>query len=91
MKKVIGLILISVMLVAFSVNVYAEDVLGDKNETTTITGTEYENAQKNEAKNNNTTTLPQTGVDDFGVGILLIVCASSAIFAYKKISDYKGI
>lgn len=95
MKKVISLILISALLIVFSANVYATGVLGNEDEnTTTITGNEYENAQQNTqnaAKNNSTTKLPQTGAGDFGLGILLIVCAGSAIFAYKKVSDYKGI
>jgi len=86
MKKVISLILISAMLIVFSVNVYATDVLDD-NSTTIITENEYENVQKN----NTATTLPQTGVDNFGLGILLLVCAGSAIFAYKKVSAYKEI
>ena len=97
MKKVISLILISVMLIVFSANVYATGVLED-DDTTTITGNEYEDAQKNNTKNNtsnntqnNETTLPQTGVENFGLGILLFVCAGSAIFAYKKVNDYKEI
>ena len=100
MKKVISLILLSIMLIAFSTNVFAAGVLDD--DTTTITGNEYENAQKNNIPNNTTnkapnntqtnqTTLPQTGVENFGLGILLVVCAGSAIFAYKKVRDYKGI
>jgi len=89
MRKVISLILISLMLIAFSANIFAtESVLG--NGTTTITGNEYQNAQNNNTQNN-TTTLPQTGVENFGLGILLVVFAGSAIFAYKKVSDYKGI
>ena len=89
MKKVISLILISAMLIVFSANVYATGVLDGDDNTTTITGNEYENAQQN--TQNNETTLPQTGVENFGLGILLVVCAGSAIFAYKKVSDYKGI
>lgn len=92
MKKVISLILISMLLIAFSANIYATGVLGNEDENATpITGNEYENAQQNTAKNNSTTKLPQTGAGDFGLGILLIVCAGSAIFAYKKVNDYKGI
>ena len=94
MKKVISLILVSMMLIVFSANVYAAGVLDGDDNTTTITENEYENAQQNSTQNNtknNETTLPQTGVENFGLGILLIVCAGSAIFAYKKVSDYKGI
>lgn len=38
---------------------------------------------------NTTQTLPQTGVTDgYVVAILVIVCAISAIYAYRKIRDY---
>ena len=40
---------------------------------------------------NNTSDLPQTGIEDYNIGILLIICVASAIFAYKKINDYKNI
>ena len=40
---------------------------------------------------NNTTDLPQTGIEDYNIGILLIICVASAIFAYTKINDYKNI
>ena len=90
MKKIVSLILISVMIIIFSANVYATGVLDVDNSTTTITGNEYQNAQQNNTQNNEST-LPQTGVENLGLGILLIACAGSAIFAYKKVSDYKGI
>ena len=35
--------------------------------------------------------LPQTGIEDYNIGILLIIFIASAIFAYKKINDYKNI
>lgn len=90
MKKLISLIILSVMIMMVSVNVFATDpVLGDDSNATTITGNQYEDAQKN--TQNNDTTLPQTGVENYGSGILLVVFASSAIFAYKKVSDYRGI
>ena len=42
--------------------------------------------------NTTNTTLPQTGVTDgYVVAILVAVCAISAIYAYKKIRDYKNI
>ena len=132
MKKIINLkemliILISLILIALSTNVLATDlVLGNNNSSTTISGTEYDNAQTipeennsvpttinnnttnnnlinnnttnnvvNNAKtyntSNNTSNLPQTGIEDYNVGILLIICIASAIFAYKKINDYKNI
>lgn len=39
----------------------------------------------------NTTDLPKTGIEDYNVGILLIIFVTSAIFAYKKSSDYKNV
>lgn len=105
MKKVISLILISVMLIAVSTTIFAsESVLGDNNnnsndnETTTITGNEYQNAQNNTENTNtnnnankNNTSLPQTGIEDYGTGILLVICLASTVFAYKKVSDYRNI
>jgi len=88
MKKLVSLIILSIMIMMLSVNVFATDVLGGSG-ATTITGNEYEGAQQN--TQNNTTTLPQTGSGDLGLGVLLVVCAASAIFAYKKVSDYRGI
>lgn len=38
---------------------------------------------------NTTNTLPKTGVTDgYVVAILMVVCAISAIYAYRKIRDY---
>ena len=90
MKKVVSLIVLSMIIMMVSVNVFASDpLLGNEteNDFTQITGNEYEDAQNN----NNTTTLPQTGVESYGLGMLLIVCAASAMFAYKKVRDYRGI
>lgn len=87
MKKLVSLIVLSIIIMSLSVNVFATGVLG--NGATTITGNQYEDAQQN--TQNNTTTLPQTGSGDLGLGVLLVVCAASAIFAYKKVSDYRGI
>lgn len=91
MKKLISLILISVIIMAISINVFATDsVLGDVGDnTTTITGNEYENAQQD--TENNDTTLPQTGIESYNIGILLVISIASVIFAYKKISDYRDI
>lgn len=131
MKKLINvkeimIILISVLLITLSAtNVFATSglVLGDGNNSTLITGNEYDNATNipedtnntanntnnnttnnttNNAANNstnntkvyntnNSTDLPQTGIEDYNIGILLIICIASAIFAYKKINDYKNI
>ena len=95
MKKLVSLILVFMVIMTISVAVFATDVLGDDN-TTTITGNEYEDAQQNDVlnnnnSNNNTATLPQTGTQDYAIAMLFLVFATGAIFAYKKISDYRDI
>lgn len=120
MKKIISLkeimiILIGVMLITVSTGVFATDLVLGNNETSTITGNEYNGAQtvpddnttnNNATSNNNTNNtvnnvktyntnnssdLPQTGIEDYNIGILLIICVASAIFAYKKVRDYKNV
>ena len=42
--------------------------------------------------NSTTDTLPQTGVtEDITVMFVIVVCTVSAIYAYKKIRDYKNM
>lgn len=40
---------------------------------------------------NNNTDLPQTGIEDYNIGILMVICVASAVIAYRKINDYKNI
>ncbi len=64
------------------------------NNTVNNTTNNTTNNKSNKAKTyntNNTKDLPQTGIEDYNVGILLIIFIASAIFAYKKISDYKNV
>ena len=100
MKKVLSLILVSIILITMATTVFA-DVLGD-DEPTVIPGNKYNSAQDSTKNNtvvnnnkvnvsNNNSALPQTGIEDSGMGILLIVCVACAIFAYKKVSDYRNI
>lgn len=60
-----------------------------KTNTNTDTNTNPNTAKK--YNTNNTTDLPQAGIEDYNVGILLVICIASAIYAYKKITDYKNI
>ena len=102
MKKYIAVMaaFIIVLQASFLATTVFADVLGD-DETPTISGDEYNSAQ-NGTKNNivntnnkvnvsNNSALPQTGIEDSGMGILLIVSVAFAIFAYKKVSDYRNI
>ena len=52
------------------------------------------NTAENENVNNdveNNTDLPQTGIEDYNIGILLVICIAAAIYTYKKMKDYKNI
>lgn len=126
MKKIINvkeimMIIISLILIVISTDVFATGlVIGDGNNNSQISASEYDNAQTPEVENTNNSTnnsvnnstnnnsnntnnntkvyntnnksdLPQTGIEDYNIGILLIICVSSAIFAYKKVNDYKNI
>lgn len=65
----------------------ANDVNNVENEIPN--NTVYNTASNTSYKPTNTTTLPKTGVNDgYVVAVLVAVCAISAIYAYRKISDY---
>ena len=49
------------------------------------------NTAKKYNTNNSNTNLPQTGIEDYNIGILLVISIASAMFAYKKIADYRNI
>ena len=104
--KEILVVLISVILITVATTVSAADVVLGDNNTPTITENEYNNAQTvpqgnntantsnnaaNNLMNNNNTDLPQTGIQDYNIAILLVIGIASAVFAYKKISDYKNV
>ncbi len=62
----------------------------------TVNKTTNNTSTNNVLRTNNTTTnsssLPKTGIEDsLPVGILVVVLGISAIYAYKKIQDYKNI
>ena len=67
------------------------------NTVNNIVNNTVNNATNNKVNNtkvyntNNTTDLPQTGIEDYNIGILLIICVASAIYAYRKVNDYRSI
>lgn len=79
----------------------AQNVQEDKNTTGNNTNSNNTNSNNTSGNNKNTvqkyntnnknTNLPQTGIEDYNVGILLVISIASAIFAYKKIIDYRNI
>lgn len=66
---------------------------GDTTANTTTNAVEnntVENTNKTATTTDKGNTLPQTGVtEDITVMFFIIVCAVSAIYAYKKIRDYR--
>lgn len=54
-----------------------------------VTTNKVTNKTNNTANNTNKTTMPDTGVD-YSILLIVAVCGISAIYAYKKISDYKN-
>ena len=63
------------------------------NTNTNNTNTNNANANKNSSTYNNTiTNLPKTGIEDsIPTAVLIVIFAISAVYAYKKISDYKNV
>ena len=57
------------------------------NNTTNNSTNRVNNTVNNATRN--TTTMPNTGVD-YSILFIVAVCGVSAIYAYKKISDYKN-
>ena len=68
-------------------NVVKEDITNNPANNTTNNSTNNTKVYNT----NNSTNLPQTGIEDYNIGILLIICIASAIFAYRKINDYRNI
>ena len=74
--------------------------LNDQGDTNTNTNTNTNNntntntnTNRNTSNNANTNSskLPQTGIEDYSIGIMIIICIASAIYAYKKVRDYNNI
>ena len=62
------------------------------NKNTSNTNKNTNNPSKNNTTVYNNTDLPKTGIEDsIPVAMLLVVFAISAVYAYKKIKEYKNI
>ena len=48
----------------------------------------YETVDKEEEEEDD---LPQTGIEDYNVGILLVICVGASIYTYTKMKDYKNV
>ena len=121
--KVVSILLVSLMVILFSTNVFAAEnndtsfqdltgTLGNSTENNTnknknsntnsnnanknTNNTNNANANKNNNTNNssiyNNTDLPKTGVESsIPVVLLVAIFGISAVYAYKKIDDYKNL
>lgn len=119
--KVVSILLVSLMVILFSTNVFAAEnndtsfqdltgTLGNSTENNTNkntnSNTNSNNANKNTNNTNsntnsnntnnssiyNNTDLPKTGVESsIPVVVLVAIFGISAVYAYKKIDDYKNL
>lgn len=65
---------------------------GVENQLTTSNGTDTNSAYKTvDEDDTDKDKMPQTGIEDHYVGLLLIVCVAAAIFTYRKMKDYKNV
>lgn len=58
---------------------------------TTNTVNLIQNTNTSTSTYNNTTSLPQTGAGDYTMILIIGLFAVSAVYAYKKIVDYKNV
>lgn len=98
--QIVTILLVSAMVLLFSTTVNAAN---DNNEVHDLTGTLTKNSTSNNTnKSNNTNNssvynntnnnLPKTGIEDsIPVAALVVVFGVSAVYAYKKIKEYKNI
>lgn len=92
--QIVTILLVSAMVMLFSTTVNAAN---DNNEVHDLTGTLTKNSTSNNTNNssvyNNTNNnLPKTGIEDsIPVAALVVVFGVSAVYAYKKIKEYKNI
>lgn len=119
--KVVSILLVSLMVILFSTNVFAAEnndtsfqdltgTLGNSTENNTNKNTNSNNTNKNTNNTNsntntntnsnntnnssiyNNTDLPKTGVESsIPVVVLVAIFGISAVYAYKKIDDYKNL
>lgn len=105
--QIVTILLVSAMVLLFSTTVNAandnndvHDLTGTltKNSTPSNTPSNTPNNNPNNAKknssvyNNTNNNLPKTGIEDsIPVAALVVVFGVSAVYAYKKIKEYKNI
>lgn len=94
--QIVTILLVSAMVLLFSTTVNAAN---DNNEVHDLTGTltknstnKSNNTNNSSVYNNTNNNLPKTGIEDsIPVAALVVVFGVSAVYAYKKIKEYKNI
>lgn len=95
--QIVTILLVSAMVMLFSTTVNAAN---DNNEVHDLTGTLTKTSNTNKSNNTNNSSvynntnnnLPKTGIEDsIPVAALVVVFGVSAVYAYKKIKEYKNI
>lgn len=83
----------TIQLVSPDNNTTSNNTSGNKTTNNTVAPNSIKTTtNKTNSSSYNNTNLPKTGAEDYtAVYIILGVCAISAIYAYKKVKQYKGI
>ena len=74
-----------------TVNNPVNDIPTIVNPANTLNRTTNNTANTSTYNNTNTNNLPKTGVGDYTMITAIILLAIVAVYAYKKVSDYKNI
>ena len=92
--QIVTILLVSAMVMLFSTTVNAANTSSNNtNSNTNTSNTNKSNNTNNSSVYNNTNNnLPKTGIEDsIPVAALVVVFGVSAVYAYKKIKEYKNI
>ena len=93
--KVVSILLVSLMVILFSTNVFAannDDFKELDGNAALLTNNANKNNNTNNSRIYNNTDLPKTGVESsIPVVVLVAIFGISAVYAYKKIDDYKNL
>lgn len=96
--KKVCLVMVVVILLGVTTVFATGDVIMINQSNTVVGGNTVNTTPKNTviqtgntSKYSNTTNLPKTGADDYAVIAIIAVLGVGAVYAFKKISDYKNI
>lgn len=88
----IVLVMLVVLVVITPINVYATNIIAPGGSTSATPSPATTPTPKVTPTPTTQTNLPKTGIEDYtGLIVVTIVLGASAVFAYKKIKEYKNI